>query len=187
MSVQFQLVSGEETLIEHRRDDNLSNYINQNWTGSQLQKFLDDRVGTANYDVGHLFHNTTNPNGNAGCIGCVCDDNSKGKAFSAGNLGSMDIDRFDIDFFCHELGHQMGANHTHNLQNENYRVQVKPGNGSTIMGYAEITGKLTFSFIPFTSNTPFVLIPAAPACSAARAISGMKLPFSIYKGSPGNA
>ena len=140
MSVQFQLVSGEETLIEHRRDDNLSNYINQNWTGSQLQKFLDDRVGTANYDVGHLFHNTTNPNGNAGCIGCVCDDNSKGKAFSAGNLGSMDIDRFDIDFFCHELGHQMGANHTHNLQNEGYGVQVEPGSGSTIMGYAGITG-----------------------------------------------
>ena len=131
MSVQFQLVSG---------DDNLSNYINQNWTGSQLQKFLDDRVGTANYDVGHLFHNTTNPNGNAGCIGCVCDDNSKGKAFSAGNLGSMDIDRFDIDFFCHELGHQMGANHTHNLQNEGYGVQVEPGSGSTIMGYAGITG-----------------------------------------------
>lgn len=140
MSIQFQLVTGEETLIEHRRDDNLSIYINQNWSGSQLQKFLDDRVGSANYDVGHLFHNTTNSNGNAGCIGCVCDDNSKGKAFSAGNLGSMDIDRFDIDFFCHELGHQMGANHTHNLQNEGYGVQVEPGSGSTIMGYAGITG-----------------------------------------------
>ena len=140
MSIQFQLVTGEETLIEHRRDDNLSSYINQNWSGSQLQKFLDDRVGSANYDVGHLFHNTTNSNGNAGCIGCVCDDNSKGKAFSAGNLGSMDIDRFDIDFFCHELGHQMGANHTHNLQNEGYGVQVEPGSGSTIMGYAGITG-----------------------------------------------
>ena len=140
MSIQFRLVSGEETIIENRSDDNLTSYINQNWTGSVLQKFLDDRVGSANYDVGHLFHNTTNANGNAGCIGCVCDDANKGKGFSAGNLSSSDLDRFDIDFFCHELGHQMGANHTHNLQNEGYGVQIEPGSGSTIMGYAGITG-----------------------------------------------
>ncbi|MDO4881429.1 MAG: thrombospondin type 3 repeat-containing protein [Capnocytophaga sp.] len=140
MSIQFQLVSGEEIIIENRNDDNLTNYIGQNWTGSALQKFLDEKLGNDKYDVGHLFHNTTNANGNAGCIGCVCDNNSKGKAFSAGNLGAMDMDRFDIDFFCHELGHQMGANHTHNLRNEGYGVQIEPGSGSTIMGYAGITG-----------------------------------------------
>ena len=61
------------------------------------------------------------------------------------------------------------------------------GNPSYTFFISPITGKLTFSFIPFTSSTPFVLIPAAPACSAAKAISGIKLPFSIYRGSPGNA
>jgi thrombospondin type 3 repeat-containing domain protein len=142
MSIQFQLVSGEETLIEEKREDNLSNYINEGWTGSELQKFLDDKIGVNNYDVGHLFHHTTNnPKGNSGCVGCVCDNNNKGKAFSAGNMDSIEMDRFDIDFFCHELGHQMGANHVHNLQNEGYGVQIEPGSGSTIMGYAGITGR----------------------------------------------
>ena len=141
MAIQLQLVSGEETIIDKKADDELAKYINQDWTGSQLQRFLDTKIGNANYDVGHLFHNTTNANGNAGCIGCVCDDTSKGKGFSAGNFKAFeDLDRFDVDFFCHELGHQMGANHTHNLGNEGYGVQVEPGSGSTIMGYAGITG-----------------------------------------------
>lgn len=140
MSIQFQLVSGEETIIRNRKDDPFRNNLNMSWTGEPLQKFLDEKVGNDKYDVGHVFHHTNQPNGNAGCIGCVCDKNDKGRAFSAGNLKNTEKDIFDIDFFCHELGHQMGANHVHNLQNESSGAQVEPGSGSTIMGYAGISG-----------------------------------------------
>ena len=34
----------------------------------------------------------------------------------------------------------MGANHVHNLSGERSGVQVEPGSGSTIMGYAGISG-----------------------------------------------
>jgi hypothetical protein len=40
----------------------------------------------------------------------------------------------------HEIGHQLGANHTfHELEETPVNVNVEPGSGSTIMGYAGIT------------------------------------------------
>lgn len=136
------MTSDERTVIDKQSEDVFYGKINVNqWSGAILQNFLDDKLGNDKYDVGHLFHNSVLANGNAGCIGCVCKDEDKGKGFSAGNFKSFeDLDRFDIDFFCYELGHQMGANHTHNLQIEGYGVQIEPGSGSTIMGYAGITG-----------------------------------------------
>jgi hypothetical protein len=49
-------------------------------------------------------------------------------------------DTFDIDFVSHELGHQMGANHTFTHTGENNTVNMEPGSGSTIMAYAGIGG-----------------------------------------------
>ncbi|WP_281986108.1 reprolysin-like metallopeptidase [Aquimarina aggregata] len=105
---------------------------------SQLQSTLTSVIGEANYDVGHLFAKAGN-NGNAGCIGCVCRDGDKGSAFTsrANPIG----DPFDIDYVAHELGHQFGGNHTWTHGgNEGRNVQMEPGSGSTIMGYAGITG-----------------------------------------------
>jgi hypothetical protein len=44
-------------------------------------------------------------------------------------------DTFDIDFVVHEIGHQLGANHTfsHELEETPVNVNVEPGSGSTIM------------------------------------------------------
>lgn len=109
---------------------------------SELQTALDQTpptgVGSANYDVGHLMSAIGN-NGNAGCIGCICVGGSKGSGFTTSTVPVGDP--FDIDFVAHELGHQFGANHTHTHgANEGTNVQVEPGSGSTIMGYAGITG-----------------------------------------------
>ena len=49
-------------------------------------------------------------------------------------------DFFDIDYVCHEVGHQMGAYHTLSAWDEGQGVNYEPGSGSTIMGYAGITG-----------------------------------------------
>ena len=78
-------------------------------------------------------------NGNAGCIGCVCVNNQKGSAFTSRNI--PEGDPFDVDYVAHEMGHQFGANHTWTFGgNEGTNVQMEPGSGSTIMGYAGITG-----------------------------------------------
>ncbi len=109
--------------------------------GSQLQSTLTSVIGEANYDVGHLFANLQN-NGNAGCIGCVCVDNQKGRGWTSHT--TPEGDPFDVDYVAHELGHQFGANHTWTHGgNEGTNVQFEPGSGSTIMGYAGITGSNT--------------------------------------------
>ncbi|SDW22121.1 Por secretion system C-terminal sorting domain-containing protein [Lutibacter oricola] len=104
----------------------------------QLQNTLTDVIGEANYDIGHLVTRGSD-NGNAGCIGCVCVDGEKGSGFTS--FGSPEGDFFDIDFVAHEMGHQFGANHTWTFNgSEGTGVQMEPGSGSTIMGYAGITG-----------------------------------------------
>jgi chitodextrinase len=109
-----------------------------NWN-SELQANLTSVIGEANYDVGHLF-GASGGGGNAGCIGCVCVNGSKGSAYTSPNNGNPSGDAFDIDYVAHEFGHQFGANHTWTHGgNEGSGAQMEPGSGSTIMGYAGIT------------------------------------------------
>lgn len=108
------------------------------WAGS-LRNTLNANIGLANYDIGHLM-NAVGNNGNAGCIGCVCNTN-KGSGYTTSVAPTGD--NFDIDFVVHEMGHQFGANHTYSTAVEGTGVNVEPGSGTTIMGYAGITGPAT--------------------------------------------
>lgn len=103
----------------------------------ELQTTLNNRIGSSNYDIGHLFGGSGG-GGDAGCIGCVCDSD-KGTGFTSPSDGNPKGDTFDIDFVAHEMGHQLGANHTYSYEIEGTGVNVEPGSGSTIMGYAGIT------------------------------------------------
>ena len=107
---------------------------------TELETTLANVVGIANYDVGHLMGRVGN-NGNAGCIGCVCDGTEKGSGYTTST--SPVGDNFDIDFVVHEIGHQFGANHSFSNSNEGTGVNVEVGSGVTIMGYAGITNEDT--------------------------------------------
>jgi subtilisin-like proprotein convertase family protein len=111
------------------------------WTAEYndaTQAEIDDKIGDANYDIGHNFN--TDGGGNAGCIGCVCNSGNKG----SGMTGRRDPtgDSFDVDYVAHEIGHQMGGYHTHNgtatCLKSGSNTEVEPGSGSSIMGYAGI-------------------------------------------------
>ncbi len=104
---------------------------------TQVQSTLTTTIGEENYDIGHLFHRDQ-ANGNAGFIGSVCVDNRKGSAYAANENPVGDA--FDLDYIAHEMGHQFGANHTWSFESEGTQVQAEPGSGTTIMGYAGITG-----------------------------------------------
>lgn len=117
-------------------------------------------VTNADFDIGHLF-GRSGGGGNAGCIGCIGSNstttvnytassggcgyaytaptNYKGSAYTSPGSGAPSGDAFDIDYVAHELGHQLGANHTFS-RSESTGVNIEPGSGSTIMGYAGITG-----------------------------------------------
>jgi len=116
-----------------------------------LMSNLTNVVGLADFDIGHVLVQGSN-NGNAGCIGCVCDNTivsgeskGKGSGFSSHSFldndgGPYMNDFFDIDYVPHEIGHQMGGNHTFSFTSEGTGVNVEPASGTTIMGYAGITG-----------------------------------------------
>lgn len=71
---------------------------------------------------------------------CVCTDGNKGSGYTSYSL--PEGDNFDVDFVAHEMGHQFGGNHTWTFNgNEKTNTQMEPGSGSTIMGYAGITGE----------------------------------------------
>ncbi|UFH31996.1 M12 family metallo-peptidase [Chryseobacterium sp. C-71] len=107
------------------------------WNG-ELQTNLTATIGEANYDIGHLF-GATGGGGNAGCIGCVCANGTKGRGYTSPADGIPMGDTFDIDYVAHEIGHQFGGNHTFSHGNEGTGVNMEPGGGSTIMAYAGIT------------------------------------------------
>ena len=109
------------------------------WNG-QLQTALTANIGEANYDIGHMF-GASGGGGNAGCIGCVCVDGTKGRGITSPADGIPMGDNFDIDYVVHEVGHQMGANHSFSQSNEGTGQHKEVGSGITIMGYAGITSQ----------------------------------------------
>ncbi|MFS4454906.1 reprolysin-like metallopeptidase [Maribacter sp. 2304DJ31-5] len=135
LAVTLELIGTTDTVIytDSETDpytDNLS---------SQTQNTLTNVIGESNYDIGHLFDQEDNTlDGNAGFIGAVCRDNRKGSAYST--FSAPEGDGFDIDLVAHEMGHQFGANHSWSHLSEGTTVQVEPASGTTIMGYAGITG-----------------------------------------------
>ena len=124
-----------------------------NWN-TQLQVALNTTLtgtGTAlatnnaAYDIGHMF-GSTGGGGNAGCIGCVCVNGvaagtggTKGRGITSPADGIPQGDNFDIDYVVHEIGHQLGGNHTFSNANEGAGVSKEVGSGITIMAYAGIT------------------------------------------------
>ncbi len=116
-----------------------------NWN-LQLQQTLTNVIGNANYDIGHMF-GASGGGGNAGCIGCICVNPAtstslaKGAGITSPADGIPQGDNFDIDYVAHEIGHQLGANHTFSMSNEGTGQNKEPGSGITIMGYAGITSQ----------------------------------------------
>ncbi|HET6766375.1 MAG TPA: zinc-dependent metalloprotease family protein [Chitinophagaceae bacterium] len=114
-------------------------YTTMSSWNNQLQNTLTSVIGDANYDIGHMF-GASGGGGNAGCIGCVCSA-GKGRGITSPADGIPQGDNFDIDYVAHEVGHQLGANHTFSMSNESTGVNKEVGSGITIMGYAGITAQ----------------------------------------------
>ncbi|HMU47305.1 MAG TPA: zinc-dependent metalloprotease family protein [Chitinophagaceae bacterium] len=145
LAIHLNLIANTTSVIYYNPStDPYSTSLSQ-WN-LQLQRTLTSVIGSANYDIGHMF-GASGGGGNAGCIGCVCvnpaNNNSlaKGAGITSPFDGIPQGDNFDIDYVTHEMGHQMGANHTFSMSLEGTGQNKEVGSGITIMGYAGITSQ----------------------------------------------
>lgn len=163
----------------------------------QLQQTLTSAVGNANYDMGHVF-NASGGNGNAGSIGSTCVDPATATSLAKGSAFTQNTnpvgDSFDIDYVAHEMGHQLGGNHTFSHVSEGSGVNIEPGGGTTIMGYAGITGdnvqNFTDAYFHYSSiNQVLNSLDSKPGCGTSENITTNTAPvisalpaYSIPKG-----
>ncbi len=147
LGVRMQLVANTDTVFYY-------NPSTDPYTGSNIvtmlpenQAVIDSFIGAANYDVGHVFHQSSQ--GGVAYIGVVCwwytcpEWYCKLKAQGVSSTSSPN----NISFYklaAHEFAHMFNARHSFNgnagpcMSNRSASSAYEPGSGSTLMSYAGV-------------------------------------------------
>lgn len=144
VDVRFQLISSDANIIyTDAATDPYTPASGNIALLTQNQSTVTSVIGSANFDVGHLFHalaGTSNSGSGVATLRSVCSSTAKARGVStATRVGVVPINPFFYRIITHELAHQFGANHSFNAPcggNRNDATAYEPGSGTTIMSYA---------------------------------------------------
>ncbi|MCS6928759.1 MAG: M12 family metallo-peptidase [Saprospiraceae bacterium] len=140
LSIRFNLVQATlATIFLNPSTDPFTGSDNGTLAAQNQQALEQAGVPLAAYDIGHVF---ARGGGGIAGLGVVCQS-GKWRACSAGS-GSYGLGFTYVN--CHEIGHQLGANHSWNrcggfAADQRAGISAyEPGSGSTIMSYAGACG-----------------------------------------------
>ncbi|MEL7159696.1 MAG: reprolysin-like metallopeptidase, partial [Bacteroidota bacterium] len=134
LSLRLQLVNDNDKLYFFTEESNPFTANSVSTLLRQNTNVIDARIGRGNYDLGHVY--TQGGNNGVARLRSTC-----GTSRGAGATSHVrpENDPFNVDYVAHEMGHQLGGNHTQNNEcNYSPQAGMEPGSASTIMGYAGI-------------------------------------------------
>ncbi len=143
VGAEFVLATGnDEVVFTNPATDPFDNNDNDAQTNIGVQALYFTNMKLGNFDIGHVLN--TGGGGLAGLAVLCTNQKSSGMSGSATPVG----DAFFVDYVAHEIGHQLGADHTFNGTsgscgggNRVAGQAYEPGSGSSIMAYAGICGE----------------------------------------------
>ncbi|WP_394800810.1 zinc-dependent metalloprotease family protein [Ornithobacterium rhinotracheale] len=127
-----------------------------------MQNFLDEKIGDKNYDIGHLFHSSSQVGG-LSHYGTVCKKGRKARAVSAydfvGQWRKKEMLHREFEgILMHEIGHQFNAQHTFSFEIEGRAIgaQVEPAMALQLWHTLELPLQIIYKHIRIYTSTMYL-------------------------------
>lgn len=175
VGVEFQLAADTDKVIFTDPATDPFTNSTQDLDTNQTQQAL---LLNPTFDLGHLLATS---GGGVATQKSLCNQLSRSRGMTGGSQPTGDA--FFIDYVAHELGHQLGAEHSFNGMADSCATGRKassawePGSGSTIMAYAGICGEenLQINSDPFFHSKSIeqmrTLMASLPSCGTNLALA----------------
>jgi len=165
LAITFELTADNDDIIFFDPATDGINPSNSTTKLNTAQSVINSTIGSANYDIGHVFYEITAPAGGGwtgsgvASLGVVCSSSSKARGWSG--CGGPYPNSFWMGIFAHEVGHQFDATHTFygttaNCSGSQRSVGngVEPGSGNSLMSYEGNCGATTIPQCDSQNITP---------------------------------